>query len=65
MELQRQLNAKGLTVKKGVIQDATFITTDPGHTSNKLRGKKAKTRRSKDGTWTKKNNSYVLSKFLL
>jgi len=56
-ELQRQLNAKGLTVKKGVIQDATFITTDPGHAlADKPRGKNAKTRRSKDGTWTKKNN---------
>ncbi len=28
-ELQRQLDAKGLKVKKGVIQDATFITSDP------------------------------------
>ena len=56
-ELQRQLNAKGLTVKKGVIQDATFITTDPGHAlADKSRGKNAKTRRSKDGTWTKKNS---------
>jgi len=56
-ELQRQLNAKGLTVKKGVTQDATFITTDPGHAlADKPRGKDAKTRRSKDGTWTKKNN---------
>ena len=56
-ELQRQLNAKGLSVKKGVIQDATFITTDPGHAlADKPRGKNAKTRRSKDGTWTKKNN---------
>ncbi|GCC11524.1 hypothetical protein IPdc08_01579 [archaeon] len=28
-ELQRQLDEKGLKVKKGVIQDATFITADP------------------------------------
>ena len=51
-ELQRQLNAKGLKVRKGVIQDATFITADPG-SSNKPRNE-AKTRRSKEGTWTKK-----------
>ncbi|PKL57683.1 MAG: IS5/IS1182 family transposase [Methanomicrobiales archaeon HGW-Methanomicrobiales-5] len=55
-ELQKQLDAKGLKVKKGVIQDATFITSDPGHAkADKPRGKEAKTRRSKDGTWTKKN----------
>jgi len=30
-ELQRQLDSKGLKVKKGVIQDATFITSNPGH----------------------------------
>jgi IS5 family transposase len=56
-ELQRQLDAKGLKVKKGVIQDATFITSDPGHAkSDKPRGDDAKTRRSRDGTWTKKNS---------
>lgn len=56
-ELQRQLDAKGLKVKKGVIQDATFITSDPGHArADKPRGDEAKTRRNKDGTWTKKNS---------
>ncbi|MDP6459031.1 MAG: transposase, partial [Candidatus Bathyarchaeota archaeon] len=30
-ELQRQLDEKGLSVKKGVVQDASFITSDPGH----------------------------------
>lgn len=39
-ELQRQLNQKRFKVKKGVLQDATFITS----------------RRSKDGTWVKKNS---------
>ncbi len=54
-ELQRQLDEKGLKVKKGVIQDATFITADPGHAkADTPRGGGAKTRRSKDGTWTKK-----------
>lgn len=55
--MQRQLDAKGLKVKKGVIQDTTFITSYPGHAkADKPRGIDAKTRRSKDGTWTKKNN---------
>ena len=56
-ELQRQLDAKGLKVKKGVMQDATFITADPGHAkADEPRGDDSKTRRSKDGTWTKKGD---------
>lgn len=56
-ELQQQLDSIGLKVKKGVIQDATFITSDPGHAkADKPRGAGAKTRRSKDGTWAKKNS---------
>jgi len=54
-ELQRQLDAKGLSIKKGTIQDATFIEADPGK-SKKPRGDNAKTRRSKDGTWAKKGD---------
>ena len=54
-ELQRQLDEKGLKVKKGVVQDATFITSDPGHAAaDKPRGEEARTRRSRDGTWAKK-----------
>lgn len=52
-ELQRQLDAMGLQVRRGTMQDATFIEADPG-ASKKLRGNEAKTRRSKDGTWAKK-----------
>jgi IS5 family transposase len=52
-ELQRQLDAMGLQVKHGTIQDATFIEADPG-SSKKPRGGDAKTRRSRDGAWTKK-----------
>ena len=56
-ELQRQLDEKGLKVKKGVVQDATFITADPGHApADKPRGGEAKTRRSRDGTWAKKGS---------
>ncbi len=57
-ELQRQLDAKGLTVKEGCIQDATFITSDPGRSGNTSRGDEAKTRRSKDGTWAKKGEEF-------
>ena len=46
-----------MKVKKGIIQAATFITSDPGHAKvNKPRGNEAKTRRSKEGTWVKKNS---------
>ena len=52
-ELQRQLDAKGLQVKRGTIQDATFIEADPGKSKRTSDGV-AKTRHSRDGTWTKK-----------
>lgn len=56
-ELQRQLDEKGLKVKKGVVQDASFITSDPGHApADKPRGEEARTRRSKDGRWAKKGS---------
>ena len=56
-EFVNQLRAKGYDVKKGVIQDATFITSDPGHAKSDVpRGKHAKTRRSRDGEWAKKGN---------
>ncbi|MCJ7444302.1 MAG: IS5 family transposase, partial [Methanotrichaceae archaeon] len=54
-DLQRQLDAMNLKIKKGIIQDATFIEADPGHAKKDTpRGDNAKTRRSKDGTWAKK-----------
>jgi len=54
-ELQRQLDEKGLTVRKGVVQDASFFTSDPGHArADKPRGTEARTRRSRDGAWSKK-----------
>src|SRR5512136_1634726 len=56
-EFVNQLKAIGYDVKKGVIQDATFITSDPGHAKSDVpRGDKAKTRRSKDGAWSKKGS---------
>ena len=54
-EFTNQLRVKGYDVKKGVIQDASFITSDPGHAKKDVpRGGEAKTRRSKDGTWATK-----------
>ena len=54
-ELQRQLEEKGFAIKRGTIQDASIITSDPGHAaSRKPRGDDVKTRRSRDGTWAKK-----------
>jgi IS5 family transposase len=56
-EFVNQLKTKGYDVKKGVIQDATFITSDPGHAKSDVpRGGEAKTRRSRDGEWAKKGN---------
>jgi IS5 family transposase len=52
-ELQRQLDEKGLRVRKGVAQDASFITGDPGQ-SGKPRGEEARTRRCRDGDWAKR-----------
>ena len=54
-ELQRQIDCRGLEIKKGMIQDATFIVAEPGHANQeKMRGDEAKTRRSRDGNWSKK-----------
>ena len=41
---------KGIKVKKGSAQDATFTTSDPGNVSE------GKTRRSRNGSFTKKNS---------
>ena len=56
-ELQQQLDKQGYSIKRGTIQDATIITSDPGHApSDKPRGDAAKTRRNQDGSWVKKGN---------
>ncbi len=55
-ELQRPMESKGINVKKGSAQDATFITSDPGHEKHAEKREEGKTRRSKDGTFAKKNN---------
>jgi IS5 family transposase len=52
-ELQRQLESKNIRVKKGSAQDATFITSDPGHVKHDEPRSEGKARRSKDGSFTK------------
>ena len=57
-ELNRQIQEKGIQYSKGVIQDASFITANPGKTnsSDKIdRGRGQPTTRNEDGTWTQKN----------
>lgn len=61
-ELNRQIAEKGIQLSKGVIQDATFITANPGKTnsSDKIdRGRGEPTTRNEDGTWTQKNGKNV------
>lgn len=54
-ELQRQIEEQVVKVKEGVVQNATFITANPGHKKvDKPRGPQAITRRNKDANWTKK-----------
>jgi len=51
--------SKGLQVKRGTIQDATFIEVDSG-SSKRPRREKAMTRRSRDGTWAEKGEELHL-----
>ncbi len=55
-ELQRQIESKGIKVKKGTAQDATFIISDQGHGKHYETRELGETRRSRDGTFTKKNS---------
>ena len=54
--VQRQLELKGIKVKKGSAPDATSITSDPGHVKHEETISEGKTRRSRDGSFTKKNS---------
>ena len=57
-ELQRQLNAKGFTVRRGVIQDATFIQAEGGRTA-KSEKREESSHMDKDATFTAKNNQVI------
>ena len=43
-------------MKKGLWQDETFITSDPGHVKHDEPRSEGNSRRSRDGLFTKKNN---------
>lgn len=61
-DINIQITNKGIEIKKGKIQDASFIEADPGKkkSSDKInRGREAKTSRSKDGSWTKKGKKSI------
>ena len=54
--LEAQYKQYGVKIRKGQIQDATFVHADPGKKNSGMsdRGPKAKTSRQKDASWTKK-----------
>lgn len=57
-ELDRQIKDKNIQYSKGVIQDASFVTANPGKTnsSDKIdRGRGQPTTRNEDGSWSQKN----------
>lgn len=60
-ELKRQIQDNNIEIKKGAIQDASFIEADPGKKNSGMqgRGREAKTSRSRDGSWTKKGKKSI------
>jgi IS5 family transposase len=53
-------SGRGLEIKKGMIQDATFIVAEPGHVNQDiLRGDEAKTRRSRMGIGQNKVANHI------
>src|SRR3989338_8709611 len=61
IEINSQIEKKGIQIKKGKIQDASFIEADPGKKNSGMNGRgiEAKTSRSRDGSWTKKGKKSV------
>jgi IS5 family transposase len=55
-QLHRQFDSKGIRIKNSTIQDATFITSHPGHEKHPETTELRKTRGSKDATFSKKNS---------
>jgi len=60
-DIKWQIEQHGIIIKKGSIQDASFIHADPGKKKSGMqgRGREAKTSRSKDGSWTKKGKKSI------
>ena len=55
------IEKQGVKIRKGQIQDATFVHADPGKTNSGMegRGSEAKTSRQKDASWTKKGKKSI------
>lgn len=55
-ELKQVMKEKGIELSKGVIQDAAFVTANPGKTNSGMndRGRGQPTTRNEDGSWAKK-----------
>lgn len=56
-ELQRQLDKKGYAIKKGVIQDATFIEADQG--KKRIQEEKKAKREGREIEYTKKQKAHM------
>lgn len=56
-ELQKQLDKKGYQIKKGVIQDATFIDADAGR--KRLQKEKRAIKESREIEYTEKQRSHI------
>ena len=56
-ELHVQMQKKGRTYAKGIIQDASIITSNPGKTNSGMqdRGRGQASTRNEDGSWVTKN----------
>lgn len=61
ISIKSELTRNKIELKEGKIQDATFVEAPPGKKNSGMegRGRSAKTSRSKDGTWTKKNSKSI------
>jgi IS5 family transposase len=60
-ELQRQLDGMGLRVKRGTIQDATFIEADPGSSKKPKNDRFAKTRQAEMEPGQRKARKAILA----
>ena len=58
-ELNRQLDAKGLIIKKGTLVDATVIEAAPKKPPKNEEGTAGKSKQDPDADWTKKGGKYL------
>lgn len=58
-ELQRQLEERGLVIKKGTLVDATVIEAAPKRPLHNEDGSTGKSKQDPDAQWTKKGSKYL------